>query len=349
MVKMLRDVIIRTLRLARRGTKPYINYLLSFHELGSLPTKPKSMPSVIYLEPIRACNLRCPMCLRQWRRMKDGLMKLEDFAYIVNTIHEYALGISFAGWGEWFLHKDFPSMLKMLDERNMPCDFITNATLLNVSALDFILKPGNLIVKIGISMDSPTTGSIRNYLDLNKVIENIKHLSIIKRSRHLILPLIRFRVTLMKINAGEITDIIRIAKSIGIDRIDIIPVMAWNSKHYNSPYGPLSLQDLTKIQRQVLKMSQNVGVGVRFPLPSSTKSNSVCTVPWRSIFISWNGDVHPCCFYLDKALGNIFEESLQRIWRGKKYSDFRLELLKGEDKFCNNCMKGEFHRNEIGV
>lgn len=71
--------------------------------------------------------------------------------------------MSFAGWGEWFLHKDFPVMLRLLDKENIPCDFITNATLLGVEALKPLLKPGNLIVKIGVSMDSPTTGRIREY------------------------------------------------------------------------------------------------------------------------------------------------------------------------------------------
>lgn len=135
----------------------------------------------------------------------------------------------------------------------------------------------------------------------------MKQLIKVKRERNLSWPLIRFRVTLMKINADEILDIIDLAKNLGIDRVDIFPVMAWNSRHLASSYGPLLINELKHLREKILSYAKAKGVSVYIPSPESSQPR-ICEAPWRSIFISWNGDVHPCCFYLDKVLGNIFEE-----------------------------------------
>lgn len=83
------DTLLRMIKLARRGLKPYANYLRYKYESRKLPLEPKYMPPIVYVELIRACNLKCPMCLRQWRKLKDGLMKLSDFEYIVQSVKDY--------------------------------------------------------------------------------------------------------------------------------------------------------------------------------------------------------------------------------------------------------------------
>ena len=55
-----------------------------------------------------------------------------------------------------------------------------------------------------------------------------------------------------------------------------------------------------------------------------------CTRPWRSTYVTANGNVLPCCFapfttsdYEGVILGNLFEQPMAEIWSGAAYEAFR--------------------------
>jgi radical SAM protein with 4Fe4S-binding SPASM domain len=57
---------------------------------------------------------------------------------------------------------------------------------------------------------------------------------------------------------------------------------------------------------------------------------SGCTRPWRSTYVTANGNVLPCCFapfttkdYEGIILGNVLERPISEIWTGAKYEAFR--------------------------
>jgi radical SAM protein with 4Fe4S-binding SPASM domain len=57
---------------------------------------------------------------------------------------------------------------------------------------------------------------------------------------------------------------------------------------------------------------------------------SGCTRPWRSTYVTANGNVLPCCFapfttsdYEGVILGNLFERPMEEIWNGSRYEEFR--------------------------
>jgi radical SAM protein with 4Fe4S-binding SPASM domain len=57
---------------------------------------------------------------------------------------------------------------------------------------------------------------------------------------------------------------------------------------------------------------------------------SGCTRPWRSTYVTANGNVLPCCFapfttgdYQGVILGNVFERPMSEIWNGSAYEAFR--------------------------
>ena len=57
-----------------------------------------------------------------------------------------------------------------------------------------------------------------------------------------------------------------------------------------------------------------------------------------------NGDVYPCCpgWLLDKdgndgyVFGNLFKESWEEVWNGKKAKSFRESILSGDFTYCND-------------
>jgi hypothetical protein len=52
----------------------------------------------------------------------------------------------------------------------------------------------------------------------------------------------------------------------------------------------------------------------------------------------------PCCHWLYAPFGNVFEQSLEQIWNGQKYVDFRKLMLSEKGRFnhpyCAKCWDG---------
>lgn len=72
------------------------------------------------------------------------------------------------------------------------------------------------------------------------------------------------------------------------------------------------------------------------------KSKVFCMAPWVSINNNPNGDILPCCVYRGEPMGNLYKESIEDIWNGEKYREFRKKLLEETPTpACDRCYKEE--------
>ena len=74
------------------------------------------------------------------------------------------------------------------------------------------------------------------------------------------------------------------------------------------------------------------------------RKRDTCRRLWFSTVIHWDGTVVPCCFDKDGrfVLGNVLQESLEQIWRGRRYRAFRDAVLRNRANIpmCRNCTEG---------
>ena len=71
-----------------------------------------------------------------------------------------------------------------------------------------------------------------------------------------------------------------------------------------------------------------------------------CMHPFDIVRIFYNGDVIFCCWSSNYVIGNIFEDSFENIWNGKKAQEFRKSVLDGSYKYCpSSCVK--FRQREV--
>jgi len=68
---------------------------------------------------------------------------------------------------------------------------------------------------------------------------------------------------------------------------------------------------------------------------------SGCTRPWRSTYVTANGNVLPCCFapftttdYEGVVLANVFERPMAEIWNGPEYEAFRRSHASDDPPEC---------------
>jgi len=72
---------------------------------------------------------------------------------------------------------------------------------------------------------------------------------------------------------------------------------------------------------------------------------SACRRPWTLAYVTVSGNVLPCCIapwitghYDGIILGNLYRESLEEVWWGKRYADFRRDLQSAEPpEPCRGC------------
>jgi len=94
--------------------------------------------------------------------------------------------------------------------------------------------------------------------------------------------------------------------------------------------------------------------GLELTLPSlAPRNDRKCTfVDEGSVFISWDGKVHPCYFLWHtfqchfpgrkkhvkaRSFGNLAEQGIGEIWNAPPYLAFRNEVLQQDYPFCSNC------------
>jgi radical SAM protein with 4Fe4S-binding SPASM domain len=67
------------------------------------------------------------------------------------------------------------------------------------------------------------------------------------------------------------------------------------------------------------------------------QSIKYCQSIFNRIYVTPSGDVTPCC-YIYRTLGNIYNSSINDIWNGSEYNDFRKKFLSDEpEQECIDC------------
>lgn len=63
-----------------------------------------------------------------------------------------------------------------------------------------------------------------------------------------------------------------------------------------------------------------------------------CDFLQRRIYVQYNGEVAPCCVLGRPALGNINNNTINEIWNGEQYNDFRLKFYSADPyECCRGC------------
>jgi MoaA/NifB/PqqE/SkfB family radical SAM enzyme len=75
--------------------------------------------------------------------------------------------------------------------------------------------------------------------------------------------------------------------------------------------------------------------------PHARFGKAFCVAAWRNLNIAIGGDARPCCEFKGD-FGHVARQSIDEIWHGKEFRDFRATLLRDErDERCSKCYEVE--------
>lgn len=277
-----------------------------------------SLPITIGVELTNVCQLRCPHCDAQHPaiRGKAGYMSGETFARLLAQLREIRIrNLRLIGGGEPLLHPQFCVWVPQLRGLASLISLTTNGERLTPEISAAAL--GTLdIIEVSVASDH-AAGFARSRTGGNfeKLLANLTRLRALRQA-------MRSRTSI------HIRVMLRPSELPSVDRL----LAFW------SRYG-----DAVSTQRLQDYFSQDGDVFAR----GAVESYPPCMLPFRSLGVSWDGDVPLCRTSAFQSgspqgvrVGNIHETTLAEIWRGALLREYREGHRRGDPTLmpvCHNC------------
>ncbi len=290
-----------------------------------------ALPRQLQVELTNRCNLRCKMCQRSLLKVPEVDMPRDVFDALVGNLRGVK-DIVLRGWGEPLMH---PNFLEFVDRigRDAPwvnIQITTNGHLLRGDILEGIIDSG--LSRVAVSIDRLRGGEGSGHANPEKVAANIEEL--IRRRGASSLPQLVLQPTMQRGGLNDVLDLIRFAKDVGADMVNLLRMDAWLPEGVQRP----SREEESDIVRRAVKEAGGK-VNVFFlnqkslPVRIASHNDRLCLRTLFHAYIDVYGNVSPCCLLRDQVMGNIQKHSLREIWNTRSFQRF----FKTQADYCSKC------------
>lgn len=305
---------------------------------------------VLYMDQNNKCNLKCRMCGFSDARV-DAVPKYDMprgvFERIAAELFPRANYVCLSILTEPFMTRDFPDRLALVRAGGVPfSDIITNGTLLDERSIAKILEAG--ITRLIFSIDGGTKEvfeAIRTGARFETVIRNLR---LVLRMRGSGLPQLRINHVLSEPNIDHFDDFLALVEDLHPEQIAVRTVSKMSEAEIQETQDPGFWDKVRAAKRKLQAFCARTGIEdsaylrdrpTRIDLFDERGAKMICRLPWDTMAIHPNGDVHPCMAWLRPPVGNIARESFEEIWNGAALEALRTEFAEvqpGVD--CLNCV-----------
>ncbi|HBE25743.1 MAG TPA: radical SAM protein [Ktedonobacter sp.] len=318
------------------------------------------------------CNLHCIMCEEhspysplQIERIKAGKPKRRMDISLIRRMLEESQGTRLreiipSTMGEPLIYKHMDEIIDLCAQYGVKLNLTTNGTFPGRGARAWAERIVPVTSDVKISWNGAckeTQESIMVGARWEKVLENVRIFIKVRdayaadggnRCR------ITFQLTFLETNVGELADIIKLAATLGVDRV--------KGHHLWAHFDEIKSLSMRRSSSSISKWNEAVQVAYEtaeqyrlpngdkvlleniFPLVHSTDIDiapgAVCPFLGQEAWISAEGRFNPCCApdALRRTLGdfgNLREQSLYDIWQSSAYQTLQSTYL--DKQLCRSC------------
>lgn len=311
----------------RRGSLEHIKSTISLMQKS---TTVMGRPMNITIEPTNFCNLQCPVCETGAGILgrDSGHMTLDSFKTIIHKIGSHTNTIMFYFMGEPFLNKQAYEMIRYAKNQGIP--FIESCTNGDPVIPQKLIDCG--IDKISFQIGGMTQETHQIYRinsNIERVFKNLRETIRLKNQYHSPIQ-VECGFILMKHNEHEIDLFKATMTEFGVSSAHVIDPCVRTIEQANSM--------LPTDKKHWIYDHEGIKNGIVKP---KNLPNNICPWIYYSLVIHVNGDVVPCCRDPkgEEITGNIFTQSLDEIWNGSKFRNFRERINSDQGKvnICRLC------------
>ena len=293
----------------------------------------------LYIEATSACNLNCSMCFRHgWIDEEIGTMAAATIERLLSSSRELPAleQVMFSGMGEPLVNPRIGEMIKIFHNRGVRTELLTNGTMLTADRIQMLVDSGLDMLWVSVDgFDRASYEKVHIGSQFDLITNNLSLFQKLRRNCKLGITFV-----IMKDNVHELKCINAFADKYGVDMINL---------SYAIPGDAITPEDALYDSVYSVGKQYRVTEGKH----TSPPKDYCPFVSENGCFIKWNGDIVPCMqllhgcytyFYEErrrihyKSFGNIMDSSIQEIWAGEAYSDFRRRVLNFEFSDCTYCM-----------
>jgi molybdenum cofactor biosynthesis enzyme MoaA len=208
--------------------------------------------TIIRLDPVNACNLRCGMCFfsdDRWRAENaKGRLTKEDLERIAAELFPQALQVHFGASMEPTMFKDYPWLVELATRHRVPfIGFTTNGQLLTEQGIRRLSEAG--LDEITISTHGTEKATYEALMPGASFDKHHAMLRMLARAREGgRKPRLRLNFTVNPDNLRQVKDLIKVYREYSPDTIQIRPVFDFGGTTYRNT--DLS-RDLTAYRKAV--------------------------------------------------------------------------------------------------
>lgn len=288
-------------------------------------TVEKTIPFNVDWELTHRCNLLCKHCYQCGPDLNRQEVNIEEIAEGLKQLKELGtLFITFSG-GEVFLREDIFEILELTREFGMAYRIFTNATILDKTKMDRLIKLKPLSVEMSIYSMNPSIhdGITKIKGSLDKTKEAAEYLR--KNNVN-----VKFKSVVFRENMNEFRAMENYAKKIQASfnfYIGAIPRLDGDKKG--------TMDNLSSEQVSEFLRTMNFQKEEFLKIRREGDYRPLCFAGKNGLYISPYGDVFPCVTWRIKC-GNIRQNSLRDIWTGTEFNKLR-KISFDDLKDCNKC------------
>ncbi len=297
-------------------------------------------PKILSIEFTSACNAKCIMCPQPEMDRKKENMSNDILEKIVEDCKGKPLKkINLFWMGDSTVDKNMIEKTRII-RKNLPkvkLYLSTNAQLLTEEKSKIILDE-DLLDVINFDIDGftkMTFETVRVKLNFDKVLHNVKFFLNYKQNNNIRLPETRVTIIDMQPTKHEIEKFIKYWTP-KVDKVDVNHYNTWLGTQDEKNYDGGHVNEEHKDKRKE---------------SLEEKFTFACSHPWEEMVIGADGRVGLCCldYELKEQIGDVSNETLQDIWRGKKINAYRKKQLNLEYdtiEACKDCNAHTFQKNK---
>lgn len=315
------------------------------------------LPEELYLEVTNRCNLRCTTCPQSWGMPESSADLSPERARELLDQLPIVRRVVLHGIGEPTLNPRLPEIIAVVKERGAYALFNTNGLLLRGRLLDQLVTSG--LDEVRISVDAATPETYRQVRAANafaNVIANAQALAAAKERLGSPTPRVSLWMTGLKTNIRELPALVRLASDAAIAEV-YVQRLVYSGRNLaradQAIFGHLEDAERDGIA-EAERLAADLGITLRgsseaLP-PAATPEQAArpwsgCRRPTSLMYITANGNVLPCCIapftdapYTSMVLGNTNLMSMEEIWNGQRYQDWRARMRSDEPPAaCRGC------------